>query len=109
MKKRTNVKFMALSALFGALLCLCSWISIPAGAVSFTLQTFAVALALLTLGGKWGSCAVLVYLALGAVGLPVFSGFRGGIGTLLGPTGGYLFGFMLTSLLYWLVSAVLPG
>ena len=47
MKKRTNVKFMALSALFGALLCLCSWISIPAGAVSFTLQTFAVALALL--------------------------------------------------------------
>ena len=63
----------------------------------------------LTLGGKWGSCAVLVYLALGAVGLPVFSGFRGGIGTLLGPTGGYLFGFMLTSLLYWLVSAVLPG
>lgn len=109
MKKRANTKFMALSALFGALLCLCSWISIPAGAVSFTLQTFAVALALLTLGGKWGSCAVMVYLALGAVGLPVFSGFRGGIGTLLGPTGGYLFGFMLTSLLYWLVSAVLPG
>jgi biotin transport system substrate-specific component len=101
MKKRTNVKFMALSALFGALLCLCSWISIPAGAVSFTLQTFAVALALLTLGGKWGSCAVLVYLALGAVGLPVFSGFQGGAGALLGATGGYILGFAFAALVMW--------
>ena len=53
----------------------------------------ALLLALLTLGGKWGSCAIMVYLALGAVGLPVFSGFQGSA-ALLGPTGGYLVGFV---------------
>lgn len=104
-RKHRETKNLALSALFGALLCLCSWISIPTGSVSFTLQTFAVALALLTLGGKWGSGSILVFLALGAVGLPVFSGFQGGIGILFGPSGGYLFGFMLTGLLYWAVTA----
>ena len=94
---------MVLCALFAALMAICAWISIPTGAISFTLQTFSLFLTLLVLGGKWGSITVLVYLALGAVGLPVFSGFQGGISALLGPSGGFLFGFMLTSLLYWLV------
>ena len=102
--KHTQTKYLALSAMFGALLCLCSWISIPTGSISFTLQTFAVALALLTLGGKWGSGSIAVFLTLGAVGLPVFSGFQGGLGILFGPSGGYLFGFMLTGLLYWLMT-----
>ena len=94
---------MVLCALFAALMAICAWISVPTGSVSFTLQTFALFLTLLVLGGKWGSVTVLVYLTLGAVGIPVFSGFQGGIGTLLGPSGGFFLGFMLTSLLYWLV------
>lgn len=82
----------------------CSWISLPF-AVPFTLQTFAVFLALGVLGGKNGFLAILVYLLLGAVGVPVFAGFRGGVGVLLGATGGYLFGFLLSALLYWVIEA----
>ena len=84
-------------ALAAALLAICSWISIPA-AVPFTLQTFAVFLILLTLPAWEGTMAILVYLLMGAVGLPVFSGFKGGISALIGPTGGYLTGFLLTGL-----------
>ena len=76
------------------------------GDMVITLQTFGVFLTLGLLGGKRGSITVLVYLLLGAVGVPVFSGFRGGLGSLLGTTGGYIFGFMLTSLAYWLITAV---
>ena len=94
-----KIRNMVLSALFAALLCICAWISLPLGALTFTLQTFAIFLALLTLGGKWGSVSILVYIFLGAMGLPVFSGFQGGLGALFGPTGGCIFGFMLTALL----------
>ena len=62
-----------------------------------------VLLALGLLGGKRGIISILCYLLLGAVGLPVFSGFRGGIGTILGPTGGYLWGFLATGLIYWVL------
>ena len=99
---------MALCALFAALLTLCAWISVPGGDVAFTLQTLAVALTLGLLGGKRGCLAILVYLLLGAVGLPVFSGFQGGVGILLGATGGYIWGFLLWGLLYWLLTALLP-
>lgn len=95
---------MVYIALFAVLITVCAWISIPL-AVPFTLQTFAIFAALLTLGGRRGSCAVGVYLLLGAVGLPVFAGFRGGLGTLLGTTGGYIAGFLLCALLFWAVSA----
>lgn len=80
---------------------ICSWISLPVGHMALTMQTFGVLLALGVLGGKWGSVSILVYLLLGAAGLPVFSGFRGGLGHLLGITGGYLWGFLLTGLVYW--------
>ena len=83
-----------------ALTALCSWISIPT-AVPFTLQTFAVFLTMGLLGGKLGTLSVGVYLLLGAVGLPVFAGFQGGLGALLGATGGYLLGFLLTALVMW--------
>lgn len=87
-------------ALFAAGIALCAWVGIPLGSTVFTMQTFGVLLALGVLGGKRGTEAILCYLLLGAMGLPVFSGFRGGIGAILGPTGGYLFGFLLTGLLY---------
>ena len=91
---------LARAALFAALMAVCSWISIPA-AVPFTLQTFAVFLTLGVLGGRLGTLAVGGYLLLGAVGLPVFAGFQGGPGALLGATGGYLLGFLLTALAVW--------
>ena len=81
--------------------------AVGSGSHSFTMQTYAVFTALLLLGGRRGSIAVAVYIALGAVGLPVFSGFAGGIGKLMGPSGGYIFGFMLTALCYWLCERVL--
>ena len=92
---------LAYVAVCAALMAVCSWISIPA-TVPFTLQTFAVFCSLGFLGGKRGTAAILVYLLLGAVGVPVFAGFSGGIGILFGTTGGYLLGFLLMGLVYWL-------
>ncbi len=86
-----------------ALIAVCSWISIPT-AVPFTMQTFAVFLLMSLLGGKRGTLSVLVYLLLGAAGLPVFAGFTGGIGILLGNTGGYLAGFLLLGLIYMIIT-----
>ena len=95
-----KTKYLALCGLMAALTAICAWIAIPIFGTVITLQTFAICLALLTLGGKWGCVTICVYLALGAVGLPVFSGFQGGIGSLMGPTGGYLWVFLLGGLVY---------
>ena len=76
------------------------------GDTVITLQTFGIFLTLGLLGGKRGTITVLVYLLLGAIGAPVFSGFRGGLGALLGTTGGYIFGFMSTALIYWIITSV---
>ena len=100
---RRSSKNMVLCSLFASLMAICAWISVPVFDIAFTLQAFAVFLALGLLGGKWGSAAVLIYLLLGAAGMPVFSGFRGGIGMLAGVTGGYLWGFLLSGLVYWLL------
>lgn len=101
-----RVRNMARCGLFTAVLTVCAWIGVPLGDGIITLQTFGIFLTLGLLGGKRGSITILVYLLLGAVGAPVFSAFRGGPGVLLGTTGGYLFGFMLTGLVYWLVTAL---
>ena len=93
-----SARSMAYIGLCAALMAVCAWICIPA-TVPFTMQTFAVLLGCGLLGGKRGAAAVLVYLLLGAAGLPVFSGFRGGLGVLLGTTGGYLVGFVLLTLI----------
>lgn len=104
-----NARNMARCALAAALMCVCAWIAVPMGDTVFTMQTFAVALALFLLGGKWGSAAILVYLALGMAGLPVFTGFRGGLGVLLGATGGYIWGFLIWGGVYWLASILGKG
>ena len=98
--KKMTVREMVLAAVFAALTAVCSWISIPILAVPFTLQTFAIELALFSLGGRTGFLAIAVYLTLGMAGVPVFSGFNGGPGYLLGPTGGYLLGFLMTALIW---------
>ena len=74
---------MVYIAVFAVVMAICSWISIPA-TVPFTLQTFGVFLAVGVLGGKRGTLSILVYILLGAVGVPVFAGFSGGIGSLFG-------------------------
>ena len=84
-----------------ALMTVCAWLALPVGDIAMTMQTFGVFLTLLLLGGGKGTAACAVYLLLGALGLPVFSGFQGGLGVLLGPTGGYLFGFLALCLCYW--------
>lgn len=99
-------KNLARCGIMIGVLALCGWLSVPVLGVPVTLQSFAVFFALFRLGGKWGTAAVAGYLCLGAVGVPVFSGFGGGFGVLLSPTGGYLWGFLLGGLMYWLLTRV---
>ena len=97
---------MTAIALMAVLMCLCTWIAIPA-AVPFTLQTFAVFTAVELLGARRAFWSVAVYLLMGAVGLPVFSGMTGGFGVLLGQTGGYLWGFLLLPLIVFIVVIII--
>lgn len=88
-------------SVMAALIAVCSWITVPMPAVPFTLQTFAIVFALEFIGGKNGTVAFIVYALIGAIGVPVFSGFKGGLAHLAGPTGGYLIGFVFTCIIYW--------
>ncbi len=106
-KKKLTTLDMAYIGLFACIMAICAWISVP-GEIPFTLQTMGVFLAVGLLGGKRGTLAVLVYVLLGAVGLPVFSGFTGGIGRLMGATGGYILGFLASALIMWAVEKLLP-
>ncbi len=99
-KRASKTYDLVYIALFAVLITVCSWISIQT-TVPFTLQTMGVFLAVSILGGKRGTLSVLVYILLGAIGLPVFSGFTGGIGILLGNTGGYIIGFLFSALFMW--------
>lgn len=101
--KTMDLVYMALGAV---LIAVCSWISIPT-TISFTMQTFAVFFVLSALGGKRGTVAIIVYVMLGAVGIPVFAQFTSGIGILLGNTGGYIVGFIFMGLTYWLIVRLL--
>ena len=85
---------MVFTALFAALICVAAPFSIQVGPIPISLATFAIYLTGAILGGKRGMVATIVYIMLGAVGLPVFSGFRGGFGVLFGPTGGYIIGYI---------------
>ena len=87
-------------ALMVAFLSVCAWITVPTP-VPFTLQTFGIFFAVGILGGKKGTACIFVYLLLGLVGAPVFSGFSGGIGHFMGNTGGFLIGFFLAALTFW--------
>lgn len=96
---------MVYIGIFTVLIAVCSWISIPA-AVPFTLQTFGVFMAVEVLGGKRGTMAVLVYILMGAVGIPVFAGFQGGIGVIFNTTGGYIVGFLCSALIMWVAESL---
>ena len=95
----TKTTYLALCGLFAALTAICSWISIPLGftPVPVNLGTLAVYLTAGLLGPKYGTISITVWALAGAVGVPVFSGFRGGIGVLAGPTGGYIIGYIVAA------------
>lgn len=103
--KKSKVRDMVYISVFAALIAICSWLIIPSP-VPFTLQTMGVFLAVGILGGKRGTLAVLTYILLGALGLPVFSGFTGGIGVILGTTGGYIVGFLASAVIMWLFESI---
>ena len=85
---------MVYAALFAALIAVFAQIHLPIEPVPISLATFGVMMCGLLLGWKWGAAAVAVYLLLGAVGVPVFASFRGGLAALTGVTGGYLIGYL---------------
>lgn len=96
------------SGLLIAIMAVCSWISIPlpGTGVPINLATFAVILTGLLLGSRKGASATAVFLLLGAVGIPVFAGFTGGLGILAGPTGGYLIGYVFLAAFAGLASPI---
>ena len=102
-RKKIGTTDMAYIAIGAVLIAICSWISIPV-VVPFTLQTFAVFLLIMLLGGMKATISVAVYILVGAVGVPVFAGFGAGIGVLFGKTGGYIIGFLLMGPIFSLMT-----
>ena len=102
-KTAFTAKDLALMGFCVAFIAICAFMTIPT-AVPFTLQTFAVFFVLLILGGKKGTLTIAAYILIGAIGVPVFSGFKGGVATLFGITGGYIMGFLLTGIIYFLMT-----
>ncbi|MDR1665272.1 MAG: biotin transporter BioY [Clostridiales bacterium] len=99
MKKRIKIADITLCAVFAALTAVLSQAAIPIGPVPINLATFAVFCAGALLGSKRGALSLLLYTVLGIAGLPVFSMFRGGVGVIAGPTGGFIIGYTLAAFL----------
>lgn len=95
MNKKFTTRQMAVTALMTAVICVLAPLSVPIGPVPISMGTLAVCLAAFLLGGRLGTVSCVVYIVLGSVGLPVFAGYVGGVDKLVGPTGGYLAGFIL--------------
>lgn len=93
--KALDLAYVGLSA---ALIAVCAWIAIPL-TVSITLQTMAICLVAGLFGWKRGTLSVIIYILLGMIGLPVFTGFKSGLAVITGPTGGYVLGFIFTSII----------
>ncbi len=94
---KINIRQMTLISLFAALTAMGAFISIPLYPVPLTLQTLFTLLAAMTLGSVMATSSQIIYVMLGVIGLPVFAGFKAGIGILFGPTGGFLFGFIISA------------
>lgn len=97
-RKEFTTLDMAYVGIFAAIIAVCSWISIPL-TIPVTLQTMAVCITAGLLGTKRGTFTVFIYILIGLVGVPVFSNFSAGVGRLMGPTGGYIIGFIFTALI----------
>ncbi len=99
---------LTMVALMAAVLCILSPFSIPVGVVPVSLSTFGLYLTVLILGRKKATVVCMIYLLLGFIGIPVFSGFSGGSAKLFGPTGGYLFGYLLLTTVAGLIVDKFP-
>lgn len=104
MEKSKMLRSLAASAVFSALLCIASPFSLNIGAIPISLATFFVYLSAVVLGMKMGYASVVTYILLGALGLPVFASFSAGAGILVGPTGGYIIGYIPCALIVGLAS-----
>lgn len=104
-KGKVNVYPYVLCALFAALTAVCTFINIPLPftPIPINLATLSVFMAGGLLGPKYGSISQIVYIFIGAIGIPVFSNYQGGLGVLAGPTGGYLVGYVLAALVVGLI------
>jgi biotin transport system substrate-specific component len=103
-KQDRSLYMMVCASLFAALIAAGAYLAIPLGPVPIVLQNLFVLLAGLLLGSRWGLASVSVYLLAGALGLPVFAGGTGGISRILGPTGGYLLGYIPAVFLIGMIS-----
>lgn len=101
MHSTSKIQNIVLIPLFAILIAICSWISIPT-TIPFTMQTFGVFLALSFLGGKQGIACIVLYILLGMIGIPVYANGTAGLGVTLGPTGGYMIGWICSGLILWL-------
>lgn len=99
MKKKMTTYQMAVTALMAALMCILGPISVPIGPIPISLTNLVVYFSVFLLGTKLGTLSYVIYLALGAVGLPVFSAYSGGLAKIAGPTGGYLIGFIFMAII----------
>lgn len=105
MKRKTEyLIYLSYSAICAAIIAASALVTLPVAVVPITLQSFAVCAVAGLLGWKWGLVSLSVYVLLGALGLPVFSGFGGGLGVLLGASGGYILGFFATVIIVGLSS-----
>lgn len=122
MKQPITLRGMIYASMLGALTALGAYFIIPMSPVPLTIQTLFVFLSGALLGGPQAAMSQLVYLVLGLIGLPVFAGGKAGLGTLLGPTGGYLFGFVISAFImgfivdlkknaeiFWMIFAMVIG
>lgn len=99
MKDKFNVYQMASVGVMAAIICILGPISIPIGVVPISFTNLAIYVALYTIGMKKGTISYIIYLLIGFIGVPVFSGYAGGPLKLVGPTGGYLIGFIFMALI----------
>lgn len=99
MNKKITTYQLTITALMAAIMCILGPLSIPIGPVPISLTNLVIYLSVILLGTRFGTLSYVIYLILGIIGLPIFSGFQGGLGKLAGPTGGYLIGFILMALI----------
>ncbi len=103
MNQKTTVYQLTTCALMAALMCILGPMSIPIGPIPISFTNLVLYLTVYLLGAKGATVSYLVYMLLGAVGMPVFSGYTGGLAKLAGPTGGYLVGFLFITLISGIV------
>ncbi|MCD8050647.1 MAG: biotin transporter BioY [Clostridiales bacterium] len=99
MKQKSTVYQLTTCALMAALMCILGPMSIPIGPIPISFTNLVLYLTVYLLGAKGATISYLVYMLLGAAGMPVFSGYTGGLAKLAGPTGGYLVGFLFITLI----------